>query len=417
MKTAQAVKVKLEAVERYERDVKLRLPFRFGVITMTEATQAVLRARISLADGRRGTGVAAETLAPKWFDKDARPLRRAERRAVAPVDRSRRGPLPRARPAPPHLRFSPTPIDDQLARGAALRLNPLVASYGPALLDRAIIDALGRIVGRSFADLIRANAGGYRGKRAYAGPARLRPRAVSGRPGARGRYRCAAHRRSSRSDHRRRSDRRPASRRWAARDVGGSRAPLWLPLLQAQGRRQRSGRSRPADTHRRRARPRRRRLPRDARRQRAIRRCRRHRRAVAAHDRDPGAGSGSSTQSSSSSSRSSARSRSRARSRRWRARARSSSTNRTASSSSFPAALALGYAGVSSKNCKGFYKSLLNAARVSEAQRRGRRARATSCRARTSPPGPGPACSRISRWSRCSGSPMSSATAIISSTA
>ena len=31
---------------------------------------------------------------------------------------------------------------------------------------------------------------------------------------------------------------------------------------------------------------------------------------------------------------------------------------------SFPAALKLGYAGVSSKNCKGLYKSILNAARV-----------------------------------------------------
>jgi hypothetical protein len=71
MKTAQALEVKLEAVERYERDVKLRLAFRFGVITMAEATQAVVRARISLADGRGGTGVAAEMLAPKWFDKNA----------------------------------------------------------------------------------------------------------------------------------------------------------------------------------------------------------------------------------------------------------------------------------------------------------------------------------------------------------
>jgi hypothetical protein len=31
---------------------------------------------------------------------------------------------------------------------------------------------------------------------------------------------------------------------------------------------------------------------------------------------------------------------------------------------SFPVAVRLGYAGVSSKNCKGFYKSLLNTARV-----------------------------------------------------
>ena len=39
--------------------------------------------------------------------------------------------------------------------------------------------------------------------------------------------------------------------------------------------------------------------------------------------------------------------------------------------SSFPTALTLGYAGVSSKNCKGFYKSILNAARVA-AERRSR---------------------------------------------
>ena len=32
--------------------------------------------------------------------------------------------------------------------------------------------------------------------------------------------------------------------------------------------------------------------------------------------------------------------------------------------SSFPTALTLGYSGVSSKNCKGFYKSILNASRV-----------------------------------------------------
>ena len=31
-------KLRLEAVECFERDVRLRLPFRFGVITVTRAT-------------------------------------------------------------------------------------------------------------------------------------------------------------------------------------------------------------------------------------------------------------------------------------------------------------------------------------------------------------------------------------------
>ena len=63
------MKVKLEDVERFERRVKMRLPFRFGVITVTDATQAVIRVRIALPDGRTSHGVAAEALAAKWFEK------------------------------------------------------------------------------------------------------------------------------------------------------------------------------------------------------------------------------------------------------------------------------------------------------------------------------------------------------------
>src|SRR5919107_1602585 len=44
--------------------------------------------------------------------------------------------------------------------------------------------------------------------------------------------------------------------------------------------------------------------------------------------------------------------------------------------SSFPQALGLGYSGVSSKTCKGFYKSILNAARVARLNAEGREPRA-----------------------------------------
>ena len=59
------MKVKLEEVERYERPMTMRLAFRFGVITVTGGIQAVIRARISLPDGRSSQGVAAEALAAK----------------------------------------------------------------------------------------------------------------------------------------------------------------------------------------------------------------------------------------------------------------------------------------------------------------------------------------------------------------
>ena len=63
------MKVKVEAVDRFERDHRLRLPFRFGVITVTQGIQAIIRVRIVLEDGRTSEGVAAEALGAKWFEK------------------------------------------------------------------------------------------------------------------------------------------------------------------------------------------------------------------------------------------------------------------------------------------------------------------------------------------------------------
>ncbi|MEC9380388.1 MAG: hypothetical protein VX528_15585, partial [Candidatus Latescibacterota bacterium] len=52
------------------RQVSMRLPFRFGAVTLTAAAQIHLFADIETSTGRRAQGVAADMLAPKWFDKD-----------------------------------------------------------------------------------------------------------------------------------------------------------------------------------------------------------------------------------------------------------------------------------------------------------------------------------------------------------
>src|SRR5258708_29763912 len=57
-------------IDIFERDVKLRLPFRFGVVTLEEAPQAFVRARIGPENGAEAEGAAAELLVPKWFDKN-----------------------------------------------------------------------------------------------------------------------------------------------------------------------------------------------------------------------------------------------------------------------------------------------------------------------------------------------------------
>ncbi|MCC7045675.1 MAG: mandelate racemase [Alphaproteobacteria bacterium] len=119
----------------------------------------MIRATIGLEDGRTATGVAAETLAAKWFDKNLAisdeqnldQLRQALDIAIG---------LYTARGMSTAFGLFADTYQDQIARGAALGLNPLVASYGPALLDRAIIDALGKAQEKSFAAMIRANLPG-----------------------------------------------------------------------------------------------------------------------------------------------------------------------------------------------------------------------------------------------------------------
>ena len=149
-------RLRLTGVEAFERPVKLRLPFRFGVVTLREAPQLFIRARVGMADGREGEGVAAELLVPKWFDKS--PALSNEdnfnqlRRAVAIAAHHMIG-------VGEQTAFGITAAANagHRAECTAAGLNGLVASFGTALVERAIIDALGRLDKIPAAVLVRDN--------------------------------------------------------------------------------------------------------------------------------------------------------------------------------------------------------------------------------------------------------------------
>ena len=52
------------------RNLRTRLPFRYGVVTLTHFPLLHLAVDVEAADGRRARGFAADNLPPKWFDKD-----------------------------------------------------------------------------------------------------------------------------------------------------------------------------------------------------------------------------------------------------------------------------------------------------------------------------------------------------------
>ena len=47
---------RIASIDLFERNVTLRLPFRFGAATLTSCPQAFVRVRIVFADGRSATG-------------------------------------------------------------------------------------------------------------------------------------------------------------------------------------------------------------------------------------------------------------------------------------------------------------------------------------------------------------------------
>ena len=156
----EAPRVTLGAIELYERPVTLRMPFRFGVVTLREAPQAFARAQVVLPDGRSAWGVAAELMAPKWFDKNLALSNEDNFEQLRSVSRMARDAyLSDRQPATAFGHFARHHDAHQRA-AAAQGFNPLLASYGPALVDRAILDALCRALGVSFYEAMRANLAG-----------------------------------------------------------------------------------------------------------------------------------------------------------------------------------------------------------------------------------------------------------------
>ena len=155
---SQGATVRLLEVRFYERDTALRMPFRFGVVTLTEAPQVFVRARVRTGDGHEGWGWAAELMVPKWFDKSPDltneqnfdQLRHALAIAASTYAEASTGPR-----APFALHADAAA--EVARRGEEAGLPSLAVGFGPALLDRAILDALLRIGGVSVFTAVRAN--------------------------------------------------------------------------------------------------------------------------------------------------------------------------------------------------------------------------------------------------------------------
>jgi hypothetical protein len=141
-------------------NVRTRMPFKYGIATMTRAPYAFVRMFVTV-DGREATGVSADLLPPKWFTKDpARPIEDEVAEMAEVIDNAVR--LAAGLQGP-----SPFDVWRQLWQaqgdwGRQQHLPPLLTHFGTSLVERAMLDAVCRTRARSFHQLLKSNELGIR---------------------------------------------------------------------------------------------------------------------------------------------------------------------------------------------------------------------------------------------------------------
>jgi hypothetical protein len=150
--------IAVKSIEFSERRVPFRHPFRFGAVTVNEAPQLFVHVTADV-DGKFSTGVTAELMVPKWFNKD--PALSAD----ATVDQLRRS---AAIARDIYLKARPDTafglhaacLDTQVSACAKTGIPPLAATFGAAEIDKAVLDALLRAAATDFFNGMRGNIAG-----------------------------------------------------------------------------------------------------------------------------------------------------------------------------------------------------------------------------------------------------------------
>jgi hypothetical protein len=153
-------RIAVRDISLFERPVAFAKPFRFGAVVITSAVQAFVRAEIVIEGRGTSVGASAELMAAKWFDK------RAQLSPEQTVSELRRS-LATAR----DLYLAGSGLDTAFGLHASRvaaqvdacvreDIPPLAANFGPAEIDKAILDALLRGLGMNFFDGMAANVAG-----------------------------------------------------------------------------------------------------------------------------------------------------------------------------------------------------------------------------------------------------------------
>lgn len=147
--------IALKSARLHRLQLRARMPFRYGIATMTEVPHVILRLTFEI-DGKVVVGLSADHLPPKWFTKDPNRALSDEIEEMLFVIRTAVEAARAVRARTP-FQFWGQLYTVQGAWGAANGVAPLLAQFGTTLVERALIDATCRLEGVPFAQALREN--------------------------------------------------------------------------------------------------------------------------------------------------------------------------------------------------------------------------------------------------------------------
>ncbi|MCA8931762.1 MAG: mandelate racemase [Rhodospirillaceae bacterium] len=136
------------------RNAFTRLPFRFGVVTMTASPVGILEVEAEDETGAVTKGYAADFLAYKWFDKRPDKTPADNVADLLAALRHARAIYEDADADTPFALWRDTRQEIE-ERVLADDFNRLGASFAASMLERAVIDAAGRLTGQPFDAMVR----------------------------------------------------------------------------------------------------------------------------------------------------------------------------------------------------------------------------------------------------------------------
>ena len=134
-------------------------PFRFGAVTVNEAVQLFVHLGIEV-DGKCSDGASAELMVPKWFNKDPKLSADETVQQLRQSAEIARAIYLGNHPLETAFGLHAACIGAQVATCGEAGIPPLAAAFGAAEIDKAILDALLRAMNSDFFTGMRGNVAG-----------------------------------------------------------------------------------------------------------------------------------------------------------------------------------------------------------------------------------------------------------------